>query len=178
MSPPSSPRLASPTTNHRPGPGVNLTLASAIANQSITADINDPPHIRDQGNNWQLSIPFYQGNYGTNYAARAYIAIAGYQAQTVRQTLYPGYRNIGFSSVVSLQPGTSLLSAFSGEPKLKATGLWSYTVYGADQYLARNSLNRSEIGDRSYTVTYQYGGGHVYGPEADPRRDGPFQVLV
>lgn len=159
-------------------PGVNLTLASVIANESITADINHPSNIRHQGKNWQLSIPSYQGNYDVNYAARAYIAIAGYQAQTVRQTLYPGYGNIGFSSVVSLQPGTSLLLTFSGKPKLKLTGFRSYTVYGADQYLVRNPLNRFGIGDRSYNVTYQYGGGYVYGPQADSRRDGPFQVLV
>ena len=161
---------------HAPN-GLNLTQAAVIANASISADIADPAHIRPQGNNWQLSVPQYQGNYGTNYAARAYIAIAGYQAQTVKQTLYPGYGNIGFTSIVNLQPNTSLLVTFSGKPKLKKTGFWSWTVYGDNQYLVPNSLNRFEIGDRSYNFTYQ-SSGTVYGPQANSSRDGPFQILV
>lgn len=162
---------------YHPQDGVNLTYASLIANNSITADINNASHIRQQGNNWELSIPSFQGNYGTNYGARAYIAIAGYQAQTVKQTLYPGYGNIGFSSVVALQPNTSLLLTFSGKPKLNKDGFWSFTAYGADQYLVPNPLNRYEIGDRSYNFTY-ISGGTVYGPNANTSADGPFQVLV
>ena len=37
--------------------GTNLTEASVIANASITANVEDAAHIRDQGNGWQLSIP-------------------------------------------------------------------------------------------------------------------------
>lgn len=160
-----------------PQAGVNLTLASLIANNSISADIGNASHIRQQGNNLQLSIPSYQGNYGINYGARVYIAISGYQAQTVRQTLYPGLGNIGFSSLVNLKPNTSFLLTFSAKPKLNKLGFWSFTVYGADQYLVRNPLDRFEIGDRSYNFTY-ISGGTVYGPNANATHDGPFQILV
>lgn len=158
-------------------PGLNLTYASAIANASISADIAEPSHVRDLGNDWELTIPSYQGNYGTHYAPRAYIAIGGYQQQTVLQTLYPGYRNVGFSSTATFQPNTSLLFTFSGKPKLKASGFWSLSIYGADQYLIPNSLNRFEIGDRSDNLTY-INGGLVYGSGANSSADGPFQVLL
>ncbi|KAF2151051.1 hypothetical protein K461DRAFT_228195 [Myriangium duriaei CBS 260.36] len=163
---------------YHPQNGVNLTLAAQIANASITADINTPSHVRNLSNGWELSIPQYQGKYATNYAARAYIAIGGYQQQRVLQTLYPGYKNIGFSSAFSLQPNTSLLLSFSGKPKLKASGFWSLSIYGADQYLIPNPLLRGEIGDRSYNLTYQNTGKYVYGPNANASDDGPFQVLI
>lgn len=163
---------------YHPPAGVNLTYASAIANATISADITNSSHIRELGNNWQVSIPSYQGNYGTNYGVRAYIAIAGYQQQTVRQTLYPGYKNLGFTSIVTLQPNTSALFTFSGKPPLKTAGFWSLSVYGSDQYLIPNALNRFEIGDRSTNLTYQDGSGTVYGSSANASHDGPFQVLV
>lgn len=158
--------------------GINLTQAAAIANATIAADIKDPAHLRIFTNDWELSIASFQGNFGTNYGARAYVAIAGYQQQTVKQTLYPGYKTLGFTSQVTLQPNTSYLLTFSGKPQLKQTGFWSFTVYGADQYLIKNPLNRYEQGDRSYNLTYQDGSGYVYGPSANASHDGPFQILV
>ena len=106
------------------------------------------------------------------------MAITGYQQQTVRQTLYPGWQALGFTSQVTLPTGSSLLLTFSGKPKLKTSGFWSYTIYGADQYLIQNSLNRFEQGDRSFDLRYQDGSGTVYGPNANSSHDGPFQVLV
>lgn len=158
--------------------GINLTLASKVANMSIASDIANPSNIRYQSNGWQLAKVSYQAQYRTNYGARAYVAIFGYQQQTVRQTLYPGYRTLGFTSEVTLEPNTSYLLTFSGKPQLKKSGFWSYTVYGADQYLVPNSLNRYEIGDRSVALIYQDGSGPVYGPRANASHDGPFQVLV
>ena len=163
---------------YTPQTGINLTVAAQIANASITADISNPAHIRQEGNDWQLSIPEYQGNFGINYASRAYVAIAGYQQQTVAQTLYPGYKSLGFSSVVSLAPNTSLLFTFSGKPKLQGFGFWSITVYGANQYLIPNPINRPSVGDRTFNITYQNSTTPVYGPSANATRDGPFQILV
>ena len=128
---------------------INLTQVAVIANASITADVQAPAHVRPQGNDWQLSIPSYQANFSTHYASAAYVALAGYQQQTVRQTLYPGYKSVGFTSVFNLQPNTSLLVTFSGKPILQASGFWSLSVYGADQYLILNNLDRFEVGDRT-----------------------------
>ena len=134
--------------------------------------------MRDFGNDWKLSIPSYHGNFGKNYASAAYVAIAGYQQQTIRQTLYPGFRSVGFTSVFTLQPDQSLLLTFSGKPKLTAPGFWSLSDYGADQNLIPNLLEPYEVGDRTYSLTYQVGSGDVYGPQANASHDGPFQNLV
>lgn len=163
---------------YHPNSGINLTYAEQIANASITADTTTPSHIRDLGNGWQIPIQAYQGNYGLNYAARAYVALFGYQQQTVAQTLYPGYKNIGFTSNFNLAANQSVLVSFSGKPFLKPTGFWSLSIYGADQYLIRNPLDRFEIGDRSYNLTYRGKKQHVYGPNAVNSTNGPFDVLI
>lgn len=93
-------------------------MAAVIAHASITADVQNPEHIRSQGNDWELSIPSYQGNYGTNYAAAAYVALFGYQQQRSSQSLYPGYRSLGFTSAFALEDNGPLLLSFSGKPKL------------------------------------------------------------
>lgn len=162
---------------YTPPPGLNLTHAAAIANASITADLAQPLHIRPLGHDWEVTIPAYQGNYSTHYAPRAYVAIAGYQQLTTAQTLYPGFRSVGFTSQLSLAPGRAVLLTFSRKPALRPTGFWSFSVYGADQYLVPNPLFRFEVGDRSDNLTY-VAGGAVYGPQADARQDGPFQVLL
>ena len=162
--------------HYHPLSSINLTQAAVIANASITADINNPSHIRNFTNGWELSIPEYQGNYGENYAPRAYIAINGYQQQTVLQTLYPGYKNIGFSSNFALEANESLLLTFSKKPVLKPSGFWSLSIYGADQYLIKNPLSRFSISDRSTNLTYQNTGEKVNG--GNSTADGPFQVLI
>lgn len=162
---------------YHPQSGINLTQAAVIANKSITADVTSPSHVRNEGNEWLLFTPSYQGNYGTNYAASAYIALFGYQAQNVRQTLYPGFNALGFNSQFTLAPNSSLLVSFSGKPVLQKAGFWSLTIYGADQYLVSNPINRYEVGDRTLNLTYE-AGGYVYGSSANASADGPFQILV
>lgn len=87
-------------------------------------------------------------------------------------------QNIGFTSQFNLAPNTSVLITFSGKPKLKPYGFWSFTVYGPNQYLIPNSLNRFEIGDRTASLVYQGENELVYGDNVTATRDGPFQVLV
>ena len=158
-----------------PTPDLNLTYAAAIANASVSTQLSDPTNVRQLGNGWQLSIPSFQGDFGTNYASRAYIAITGYQQQTIDQTLYPGYNGASFNSL-SLEANQSLLVTYSGKPPLKAAGFWSLTIYGADQYLIPNTLNRYEVGDRN-NLTYE-DGSFVYGPQANRSADGPFKILI
>jgi len=62
-----------------PPAGVNLTQAYAIANATITDVVTDPNNINYVGNGWQLSVVPFEGNFGTNYAPRTYIAQTGYQ---------------------------------------------------------------------------------------------------
>ncbi|QIX02319.1 hypothetical protein AMS68_007836 [Peltaster fructicola] len=154
---------------------VNLTQAANIANASITADITQ--HVRDEGDGYQLQTVAYQGFYGSHYSAAAYVALGGYQQQTVKQTLYPGFQGPVFSSFYTLSANGSWLFTFSGKPRVKAPGFWSLSVYGADQYLIKNPLNRFEVGDRTYSLVYE-DGTPVYGPAADATKDGPFHILL
>lgn len=165
---------------YTPPSGVNLTQAAQIANSSITADISLPSNIRFQTNDWQLSTTAYQGNFGKNYAPRAYVATAGYQQLRAEQVLYPGYKTLGFTSQFSLAPNTSLLFTFSAKPPVTTSkfGFWSLTAYGADQYLIPNRINRPSVSDRTFSLKYQNSNESVYGPGANATRDGPFQVLL
>ncbi|EME49349.1 hypothetical protein DOTSEDRAFT_119116 [Dothistroma septosporum NZE10] len=159
--------------------GLSLTLAGVIANSSITQATVEAENLRRESNNRVLQRPEGQGDYGLNYAIRAYIAIAGYQQQRTVQVLYPGYRVLGFTGTFSLKPSTSILLSFSGKPKVDSQyGFWSYSVYGSDQYLIANDLFRFEIGDRSLNLTYQNSKDKIYGPGSNTTQDGPFQVLV
>lgn len=158
--------------------GINLTEAAVIANASIVANVEAPKHIREQSNEWQLSIPSFQGNFGTNYASAAYVALFGYQQLTTHQVLYPGFRSLGFTSSFHLEKNKALLFTFAGKPKLFSEGFWSLTVYGDDQYLIPNPLDRYEAGDRTHSIQYQDGSGPVYGDKANSSHDGPFQVLA
>ena len=154
---------------------LNLTLAAAIANASITAQTNDPANIRYEGNGWELSIPSFQGNFGTNYAPRAYVAITRYQQQTVDQTLYPW---LSGSQLQHLEPCSWQISPayLVWQAALHPSGFWSLTMYGANQYLVPNMLNRPEVGDRT-NLTYE-DGSFVYGTAANTTKDGPFKILV
>jgi hypothetical protein len=126
-----------------------------------------------------LSVADYQGNFGTNYAAAARIAMNGYQEQSVKQTLYPAYRSQRSTNSFTLPDGGALLVTFSGLSKLQKVkfGFCSPTVCGADQYLVSNALNRFEIGDRTYNLKYD-DSTSVYGADADNSTDGPFQILI
>lgn len=162
---------------YHPHHNANLTEAAVIANHSITADVNNPNHTRYQGNDYYLQTPSYQGLYGTHYASAAYVALSAPQEQITTQTLYPGYRSVGFNILYPVPAGAAWRFTFSGKPRLKRYGFWSLSIYGRDGNLVRNPLGRFSVGDRSYHLTYP-DGEPVYGPRANASRDGPFDVLV
>lgn len=163
--------------HYHPQHSINLTQAAVIANSSMTAYVNAPFNVRPQGNDWQLQTPPNQGNYGTRYPSAAYVALNGYQQLNVRQTLYPGYNSLGFTSSFTLAPNQSLLVTFSGKPKLKDYGFWSLSVYGSDQYLIRNPLYRYSVSDRTLNLRYE-DGAYIYGLNANETRDNVFHILV
>ena len=175
--------------------GVNITQAYAIANATIQKYITDPNTINFVGNNWQLQKPGYavgttshnttthlipflpQGDYGSNYAHRAYIARTGYQQTVPSITIYPGLGGPPFSNY-ALPANQSYLFTFSGKPPVISSlyGFWSLTFYGADQYLIPNPLNVFSVGDRS-NITYD-DGSLIYGPGSNTGKNGPFRILV
>ena len=172
--------------------GVNVTQAYAIANATISRYIADPDTINFLANGWQLPRPQYAGDFGTNYAHRAYIARTGYQQLIESIVLYPGLNGPAFGPF-ELAGDKAFLYTWFGKPPVKTGlngqagvgGFWSLTFYGEDQYLIPNGLGRFSVGDRP-TGQGEYGGVEltypdgepIYGAGSNPNRDGIFKVLV
>ncbi len=114
-----------------------------------------------------------QGNFGVHYASRKYIAQIAYLELVPSEALYPSYSDEAATGTTNLGPKEAFLFTFSAPPPTQSSGFWSLTVYGGDQFLIPNQLNRYEVGDRS-NLTYP-DGQMVYGVNATP---GPFRVLL
>lgn len=160
---------------------LNLNSSYAAASAAITAITDSTQNVNNVGNNWRLFYPEAEDDFGTNYASRALIAQTGYQQLVPYITLYPGFNGSSFTSY-ELGANESFLFTFSGRPPIKKEGFWSLTVYGGDQYLIPNTLNRFEVGDRS-NLTF-VDGSPVYGTYGDDGEvisnssDGVFKVLM
>jgi hypothetical protein len=119
-------------------PSVNLTAAAQVAELSIEADLENPAHQVDFGNDWVQFIPEISGDFHSDFAARAYIAKTGLAQLAPDETLYPQWTGEG-SNVLYLAPGEATLFTFSGKPPV--TGFWSLTAYGENDYLIPNPLD-------------------------------------
>lgn len=92
------------------------------------------------------------GNYGTEYAFRCLIALAGFGANPSEMAIYPsaeadvtGEKLTGENAyIIHLnKEQLELLNKHNGY------GFWSITAYGTDQYLIANEENRYCINDRN-----------------------------
>jgi len=146
---------------------VNLTATSNDASGAVAA--YQEAAFKLLNNGWAVLSP--QGLYGSNYVARAFVAVSGYLALVPSEALYPEYA----AGTLSLDSGEAYIYTFSSKPPLGPTGFWSLTMYNATDYLVANPLNVYAIGDRS-NLTYS-DGSPVYGTGASAS-DGSFQVLV
>ncbi|BCS30697.1 uncharacterized protein APUU_81000A [Aspergillus puulaauensis] len=150
--------------------GINLTAIAERSQQDVLRHASSPPMVVDLKNNWYGISPPAQGDYGTDYKERYYIAYYGYLALVSSQAVYPTYRdptNEG-SATLFLASKEAYTITFSSKPPLAQDGFWSITAYDAEQYLIPNPLNRYALGDRS-DLTSQCS----TGPE-----NASFQILV
>ncbi|RJE22872.1 hypothetical protein PHISCL_04768 [Aspergillus sclerotialis] len=97
----------------------------------------------DFGNGWISPFPECMGNFGSNYAARYYIARFGYLGVTSDQAIY-----MSRPKALRLRYDEAVLLRFSRRPVLRKTGFWSLTAYDAEQYLVQNDMRRYVLGDR------------------------------
>jgi hypothetical protein len=162
---------------YTPQRSVNLTCASAMANSSISSDSTNPTNLVDLGNGWTIPVASHQGNFGTNYAAAAAVALAGGAEQTQAQALYPIQQQYSNDTVFTLKNNTSLLFTFVGKPPVVSPGFWNIGAYGSDLFLIENTLNRYNIGSLNFNMTYPTGE-KIYGPDSNASVDGQFQVLL
>ncbi|KAK5710463.1 hypothetical protein LTR15_012953 [Elasticomyces elasticus] len=157
--------------SYRQPAGVNLTQASALAEQAITAWTNSPSSYSDFGNGWISMNGSIAGTFenGTDIVPRALIAATLYLQNTANNALYP----VLGSTQLDLTDGESYLFTFSGKPPVQEAGFWSLTMYDVNFYLVPNAENTWAVGDRS-NITYS-DGDLIYG---NGTGSGSFQVLV
>jgi hypothetical protein len=160
--------IAPENGTYTPPECVNFTAAAIPSEVAINYVETSSKTNIDLGNGWNMLAPEYMGKYGTNYAARAYVARWGYLGMTEDEAIYPSY----LDGIFSLQPNESYKLQFVGKPPLKDDGFWSVTMYNANGYLTENAINRYSIGDRS-NLTYA-DGTLVYGSDANST----FEVIV
>jgi hypothetical protein len=156
---------------YTPPRSINLTAATIAANASISVAYSR--NLIDVGNNWVIPKVKCQGIFGVEYGCRAYRALRGYLGLVQSENLFITNK----SDNLTLGANEAFLFTFAGKPPIKASGFWSLTVYGADQYLVPNELGRYVIGDRSTQLKFE-SGSLVYGNGGNGTEDGRFQVLL
>jgi len=87
------------------------------------------------------------GEFGTAYDYRAYIALYGLGANPVRVAIYPFLETSADGKLLNGNRDYTL--HFDSLPPVCKGGFWSVTVYGDDNFLIANPINRYAINDRS-----------------------------
>lgn len=124
--------------------GSNLTAAVELANKTSLAFMDRPGVRQDVGNDWVIASKGCIGKFDSHYEARYQIATTAYLALDHSESVYPFYEG---DFVV--KEGKSILFTFPEPPKIKDGGFWSLTVYGPDQDLVPNDMEKHMVGDRS-----------------------------
>lgn len=97
-------------------------------------------------NNWNVSRKGL-GTYGTNYSIRALVALIALGANLNADASYP---NCQLDSNGNKLNGTQkYILHFNKNQTPPANAFWSLTLYGLDDFLVDNPINRYAIGDRS-----------------------------
>jgi hypothetical protein len=165
--------------HYKPPKGVNLTFLAHKAAEYVRTHAALPANTVELGNNWSELAPSAQGDYGTDYKMRYYVAQWGYLALVASEALYPSYHDplSGGGTTLTLGANEAYTITFASKPPLAPRGFWSVTAYNAEQYLVSNSLNRYALGDRS-NLTYA-DGSPVYSSGSNSESDETsFQILV
>ncbi len=87
------------------------------------------------------------GDFGTEYAYRAMVALAGLGANTIDVAVYPK-TNVDDTGAV-LTGEKAYVMHFDTLPPTMEGGFWSVTAYGSDDFLIDNPIDRYCVNDRS-----------------------------
>lgn len=93
-----------------------------------------------------VTPPANLGQYGEDYATRAAVAIVGLGANLPADAIYPQARVDAQGAALHGSHRYRLHFKAGGLPPVRA--FWSVTVYGADDFLIDNPLQRHALGDR------------------------------
>lgn len=87
------------------------------------------------------------GDFNTEYAYRALVALAGLGANTVEVALYSKIEQDADGNTLTGEK--SYILHFESYPQVLEGGFWSVTAYGDDDFLIDNPIDRYCINDRS-----------------------------
>jgi len=118
---------------YTPPAGVNLTqvVGAVSANAGLTT--STPKDTLVLGNGWYTGTSNISGNFGVDYAVRAYTAETGYLQLAEDIAVYPVYKSGPAGD--ALEGDEALLFTFSGRPPVNVDGFWSLTLYGEVMFL-------------------------------------------
>lgn len=119
-------------------------------------------------NGWKITSP-NTGNYGTDYAERAFVAYIGLGANLVADATYPIAALDGDGN--ALNGANKYVLHFDKGKTPPAKAFWSLTMYDAEGYMVANPINRNVIGDRSNLKANADGSVDIYFQNDSPGKD-------
>ncbi|KAL3454149.1 hypothetical protein BJX65DRAFT_301936 [Aspergillus insuetus] len=163
----------------------NTSLVHAVSiAESLAATSRQSPGLSEKmGNSWTQPAAAVSGDFGSRYAARMFSAQRGYLILTRDQAAYPAYTLPGKASgsdrFAISRDEAYILTFTTGPPRVKESGFWSLTIYGADQFLIPNERRVYNLGDRSGLVDLH---GKALALAHDTRAEGEerqvFKILI
>ena len=147
------------------------TLWREMLAQSVPLTLNASYHFMVQNGTWQyFGKPIAE--FGTEYAYRALVALAGFGANPVSVAVYPKNEVDSQGQRLNGQNRYVLHFAAGGLPPVQEKGFWSITAYNsATDLLIDNALDRYCINDRSQVQYNQDGSLDIYLQAAQPEED-------
>lgn len=155
---------------YKPQPGQDLQSSFNQTQRAMVAVSGSSVNSMDMGHNWTSLQSHVQGDFGTNYLVREYVATTGYLMLTAAEALYPTYS----SSSLSLTANQAYVFTFESKPPLKEMGFWSLTAYNSEHFLISNDRDVYSLGSHS-NITYS-DGTVIYG--GSDHEDTTFQLLI
>lgn len=123
-----------------------IALGRRIADWRINRELRQP---RNTVRGWSTP-PDLLGQYGTNYAVRAAVAMAGLGANLVADAMYPSARVDERGETLDGSRRYRLHFRAGELPPVRA--FWSVTAYGNDDFLLEHPTARHALGDRDPLV--------------------------
>jgi hypothetical protein len=123
-----------------------VSLGRWVADFKVARELKKP---RQRVNGWSTP-PANLGQFGTDYATRAVVAMVGLGANLPADAIYPNAQVDAQGAALNGSHRYRLHFQAGELPPVRA--FWSVTAYGADDYLIANPLQRHALGDRDPLV--------------------------
>ncbi len=122
--------------------------------QKKFAEMTAKPREELMQNGWNVNTSGL-GEYGTNYALRAYVTKIGFGANTAEDAIYP---NSAIDTDGNNYSGdNNYVLHFDADKLPPAKGFWSLTMYDKEGFLVDNAIDRYNLGNK-HNLTYNEDG--------------------